>query len=212
VDPAREKIVLVNAQTENIFEYSREELAAQTRELVVPAPFRDQPGGYGVAFFREPHPRGMSGGVELFARRKKAAQFSGEISLIPLAFCSVKLLSSSIQDTNARKSAEAWCRILQVKEALFCEINQRVKNNLQAVSGLNLQAGQLANPAARLMFQAGFRRIRSMALVPERGGESRTRGSAPSLAGPRALDGKLRARRPGGPEFEIVFSREARRK
>jgi two-component system, sensor histidine kinase PdtaS len=201
----------VNAQTENIFEYSREELVGQTQELVVPEPFRNQQGGYGAAFPREPRGRGMGGGLELFARPKKTAQFSAENSLIPSVFCSIKLYSA-IQDASDRNSAAGGRRRSRRKEELFCEINQRVKNNLQAASGLNLRAGQLADPAARLRFETGARRIRCIAWVDERGGESGTWGSAPSLAGPRALDGKLRARLPGGPEFEIVFPREASRK
>jgi|HubBroStandDraft_1064217.scaffolds.fasta_scaffold170985_1 hypothetical protein len=212
VDPAREKIVLVNAQTENICEYSREELVGHTRELVVPELFRDQRGGYGAAFPREPRGRGMGGVLELFVRPKNTTQFSVEISLIPLVCCSIKLVCSAIEDGSDRKYATGWRRRSRRKEALFCEINQRVKNNLQAVSGLNLRAGQLADSAARLRFETGARRIRSIAWVDERGRESGTWGSAPSLAGPRAPDGKLRARLPGGPEFEIVFPREARRR
>jgi two-component sensor histidine kinase len=80
-----------------------------------------------------------------------------------------------------------------------------VNNNLQVISSLlNLRAGRLADPAARHMFEASqSSRIRSMALDLR---------LVKVLMWARQLDGKLLAPRPGGPKFEIVFPREARRK
>jgi two-component sensor histidine kinase len=79
-----------------------------------------------------------------------------------------------------------------------------VNNNLQVISSLlNLRAGRPADPAAPHMFQASQSRIHSMALDLRR---------VKVLMWARQLDGKLRAQRPGGPKFEIVFPREARRK
>jgi two-component system, sensor histidine kinase PdtaS len=167
VDPAG-KIVLVNAQTERIFEYSREELVGRPLELLVPEPFRQRHAGHRAAFHGEPRARPMGAGLELFARRKNGTQFPVEISLSPLEFCGVKLVYSAIRDISERKAAEETRRGLWEKDLLLSEIHHRVKNNLQVVSSLlNLQAGQLADPAARHMFEASQSRIRSMALVHE---------------------------------------------
>ncbi|HEY6342651.1 MAG TPA: PAS domain S-box protein [Bryobacteraceae bacterium] len=200
VDPAG-KIALVNAQTEKIFEYFREELVGQPRKFLVPEPFRGLHAGHRAAFHRPPRARPRSAGLELFAR-KNGPQFPVEISLSPLEFCGIKLVYSCIHRINERKSSEESRRILRGNEALLSEIYQRAKNNLQVVCRLlNLQARRLADPAARHMVEVSQSRIRSL---------------TPDLRLVKVLtrqpDGKLRARRLGVPKFEIVFRREARRK
>jgi two-component system, sensor histidine kinase PdtaS len=149
VDPAG-KIVLVNAQTEKIFEYRREELVGPPLELLVSEPFRERHPGHRGAFSPEPRARPVGAGLELFARRKNGPQFPLEVSLSPFAFCGVKIVYSRIQSISERKSPEKARRRLSGKEALFSDICYTFKNNLRVVSSLlNLLAGQLADPAAR---------------------------------------------------------------
>lgn len=107
VADAQGKIVVVNAQTENIFGYTREELLGQRIELLVPERFRGGHPAHRSSFSAEGRTRPMGIGLGLFGRRKDGTEVPVEISLSTLRTGQGLLICSVIRDITARKDLEA---------------------------------------------------------------------------------------------------------
>jgi PAS domain S-box-containing protein len=100
-------IVLVNSQTEKLFDYRREELLGQPIELLVPERFRGEHPELRNGYFATPRRRPIGVGQELFGRRKDGREISVEIGLSPLETADGLLVISTIRDISERKRAEA---------------------------------------------------------------------------------------------------------
>src|SRR5204862_3638529 len=100
-------IVLVNAQTERMFGYQREELVGKKVEILVPVRKRGMHVQKRRKFFEKPHIRAMGeAGEPLFGVRKDGTEFPVEISLSPLKTEEGTLVMSAIRDIGERKKAE----------------------------------------------------------------------------------------------------------
>jgi len=105
-------IVLVNARTEEMFGYDRDELLGQAVELLVPERLRRAHVAHRTAYFAAPRGRPMGAGLELWGRRRDGTEFPVEISLTPLETEHGTLVTSCVRDITARKRAEAKFRTL----------------------------------------------------------------------------------------------------
>ena len=99
-------IAFVNAQTERLFGFSREELLGQPVECLLPDRFRRAHTGHRESYRSDPRTRPMGAGLELFGLRKTGDEFPVDISLSPLPPERGVLLTAAIRDMTERKRAE----------------------------------------------------------------------------------------------------------
>ena len=101
------KIAWVNAQTEKLFGYSRDDLFGQTVDLLVPDRFREIHPAHRNAYSAEPTIRPMGSGLELYGRRKDGTEFPIDIMLSPIGIeREPAIVLAAIRDVSERKRAE----------------------------------------------------------------------------------------------------------
>ena len=101
------KIAWVNAQTEELFGYTRELFINESAELLMPDRFVDAFRAHLVKFFENPQRLQIGGRDRLYAKRKNGKEFPVEIELSSVLMPKGRLLVGLVSDITERiKAAE----------------------------------------------------------------------------------------------------------
>ena len=187
-------IVLVNANVEALFGYSRAELLGSQVDLLVPQRFRGGHPSLRTGYSKTPEVRLMGAGRDLYGLHKDGREIPIEIGLNPVAtargphiLCSIaditerkrafdqRMALATIQTTNEELEARVNARTAELRhnlderELLLQEVHHRVKNNLQIISSLmNLQVRHVEDESAKSALRDCKGRIEAIAMVHER--------------------------------------------
>jgi PAS domain S-box-containing protein len=134
----RGRIALVNAQTESLFGYSREELLGQSIELLVPLRFRRGHPHLRDDFNAAPSARPMGAGRDLFGRRRDGSEFPIEIGLNPVRTPAATFTLAAISDITERKRAEEL-RLVHAGVAQHAEQLEALNRELATASRFKTQ-------------------------------------------------------------------------
>jgi len=120
------KIVLVNNEVGNIFDYSPDELIGEVVEALMPQRFASRHLKRREKFLESPSTRPMGVGIELFGLRKGGREFPIEVSLSSVETGDTITVIATVLDITARKEAE---REIKESREQFQRLVENLENN-----------------------------------------------------------------------------------
>jgi PAS domain S-box-containing protein len=199
------QIVLLNAQAENQFGYSRDELLGQKVTNIIPVGFAERIIADGTRSAADALAQQIGTGIELIALRKDGSEFPIEIMLSPLESAEGILVTAAIRDISVRKEAE---RHLARMEGRYRGLLEAAPDAMVVVN----TAGQIVLLNAQAENQFGYSRDELLGqkvtnIIPigfaERIIADGTRSAADALAQQIGTGIELIALRKDGSEFPI---------
>jgi PAS domain S-box-containing protein len=122
-------MVMVNAEMEKQFGYTRDELIGQPVDMLVAERLRTQHARYRLDFTPKPETRRMGAGRDLCGRRKDGTEFPVEVALNPIHAGDHHLVLGVIVDISQRKHVE------RLKDELVSTVSHELRTPLTSISG-----------------------------------------------------------------------------
>lgn len=139
------RISLVNAQTEKLFGYQREDLIGMPVEMLVPQGRRLGHPTLRESYFGKPQTRAMGSGRDLHGQMRDGRQVPIEIGLNPIETSEGLFVLASIIDITERKRAEQELRNLNQSLAAQIDETSAALAKLQVAQSQLVQAEKLAS-------------------------------------------------------------------
>ncbi|MBV8480076.1 MAG: PAS domain S-box protein, partial [Actinobacteria bacterium] len=112
------EVVLVNAATEALFGYGRDEIVGKPVEQLLPEELHELHRGHRNGYMREPRNRSMGLGLDLTGRRKDGERVPVEIGLSAVRTDEGMLIAAVITDISERRRLEEVLAQTQKLEAV----------------------------------------------------------------------------------------------
>ncbi len=132
------EIVFANAQADELFGYTQEELVCQRLDKLIPKRYHRMHRGYVEGFFSNPKRRPMGVGLKLYALKKNGEEFRVDISLSTVRLDGEVLTLAAVRDITGR-----------VKEQERIEKNYYFQKVLDAILKVSLEAAPLQHKLSR---------------------------------------------------------------
>jgi len=194
-------IVLVNAQTERLFGYCRDELVGRPADLLVPMAKRRVQDQHREAYLRDPVARRMDESLDLRALRKDGTEFPVDVTISPVQSRRGMLVCAAIRDISQKRR----------EERLFRGLLEAAPDAMVIVD--RDACIVLVNAQVERLFGYGREELVGRdveVLVPDRFAGVHTAFRSGYVARPRTrrmgLAGNIFARRKDGSEFPVEIS------
>jgi PAS domain S-box-containing protein len=145
------RIVLVNKQTEMLFDYDRTELLGKPIELLIPERFHDRHTGHRDGYLADPRTRPMGAGLELAGRRKDGSEFAVDISLSGIETDEGRLAAAFVRDATEREARADLERAIGERRAVLAHLVSAGEEERRRI------AGDIHDDSIQVMTAAGMR-------------------------------------------------------